>query len=356
MSRNTETSLAAVKLAIFSVVSILVTGTLAVIMGGFSFAGHTTFRAEFTSASMLQPGDDVRIAGIAVGEVQDVEIHHRNRALVTFEVEDDVPLSTASRAEIRYLNLVGDRYPCALVEGNRDAQRLEAGATMGLDRTTPALNLTDLFNGFQPLFAALNPEDVNELSLNLVKVLQGEGGTVRGLYRRDRVADELPRRPRRDQLIGEVVTNLNTMLETVNSRRTQLNELVTEMEGWMTGLARDRKALGDSIHHMSTLTATVADLLTRSRPLLKEDVGQLRTLVTTLNKKANKRVLLELLQRLPEALTDQTRIGTYGSWYNYYLCDFKGRITLPKIAGVDLGPLQKQLNDIQFHSTAPRCE
>lgn len=353
MSRNTETSLAAVKLVIFSIVSVFITGLLAVIMGNFSFTGHTTYHALFSSASMLQKGDDVRIAGIAVGEVEDVEIHDRNRARVTFNVEDDVPLTTASRAEIRYLNLVGDRY-LALVEGSREAQALEAGATMGLDRTTPALNLTDLFNGFQPLFAALNPEDVNELSLNLVKVLQGEGGTVRGLLAEtasltNSLAD-------RDQLIGEVVTNLNSMLTTVNSRREQLNELVTELEGWMTGLARDRDSLGSSIEQMSALTETVADLLTRSRPLLKEDVRQLRKLMTTLNKKQNKAVLMELLQRLPEALTDQTRIGTYGSWYNYYLCDFKGKITLPKIAGLDLGPLQRELNNLEFHSTAARCE
>lgn len=353
MSRNTQTAVAGIKLGIFAVVSVLVTGLLAVIMGNFSFTPHVTFRAHFTTASMLQKGDDVRIAGIPVGEVESVEIHRRNQAMVTFNVEDDVPMTTASRAEIRYLNLVGDRY-LALVEGSRKAPALEDGATLGLDRTTPALNLTELFNGFQPLFAALDPEQVNELSLNLVQVLQGEGGTVRGLLAEtasltNSLAD-------RDQLIGEVVDNLNRTLGTVSSRREQLGQLVTELEGWMTGLARDRKALGGSIQSMSELTETVADLLTRSRPLIEEDVEQLRRLMTTLNRQQNKRIVLELLQRLPEALSDQTRIGTYGSWYNYYLCDFKGRITLPKIAGVDLGPLQQQLNDLSFHSTAPRCE
>ncbi len=62
-----------------------------------------------------------------------------------------------------------------------------------------------------------------------------------------------------------------------------------------------------------------------------------------------------MLDRLPESLTDQTRTGTYGSWYNYYLCDFKGSITLPALKGPGVKQLQRELNDLAFHSTAARC-
>ena len=105
--------------------------------------------------------------------------------------------------------------------------------------TSPALDLTVLFNGFQPLFQALNPQQVNDLSLNLVQVLQGEGGTVAGLVQKtasltNSLAD-------RDQLIGEVITNLSQTLETVDQRHQQLSELIVELKGWMTDLARDRE-------------------------------------------------------------------------------------------------------------------
>ncbi len=351
-SRNATTASAAFKLIIFSAASLLVTGLLAVIMGNIGLGSQTRYAAIFTSASMLQPGDDVRIAGIPVGEVTDVELHQRGRAQVKFKIEDDVPLTEASRAEIRYLNIVGDRY-LALEQGDPEASRLKEEATIPVDRTSPALNLTELYNGFQPLFSALAPEDVNELSMNIVQVLQGEGGTVQSLLAEtasltNALAD-------RDQLIGEVVTNLDTMLGTVADRRGQLNELVVQMKGWMDNLANDRNAIGNSVQNMSTLTDEVASLLTQARPLLKSDVKKLRQLVTLLAKKENQQVLTELLDRLPEALSDQTRIGTYGSWYNYYLCDFEGSIKLPKIPGVDLSLLQKQLNSVSFHSTAPRC-
>ncbi len=32
-------------------------------------------------------------------------------------------------------------------------------------------------------------------------------------------------------------------------------------------------------------------------------------------------------------MTDQTRTGTYGSWYSYYLCEFSGKIELPEARG-----------------------
>ncbi|WKN50274.1 MCE family protein [Nocardioides sp. Arc9.136] len=352
-ARNTTTIAAALKLGVFTVVSILVTGLLAVIMGNIGFGDKRTVRAEFTSASMLQEGDDVRIAGIPVGEVKSIELHERTRAMVTFDVAADVPLTTKSRAEIRYLNVVGDRY-LALEEGPDGGERLSDDATMPVTRTAPALDLTALYNGFQPLFSALDATSVNELSQNIIEVLQGESGTVQGLLARtaslsNTLAD-------RDELIGEVITNLDRLLGTVDRRRTQLSELVVGLKDWMGNLAEDRRVIGDSVTNLADLTDTVADLLTRARPLLAEDVRGLRTLMRTLSKKENLEILSGLLERLPEAMTDQTRIGTYGSWYNYYLCDFEGSITLPKILGIDLGWLEDALNDLSFHSTAPRCQ
>ena len=176
--RDASFMLAAIRLGIFVAVSILVTGLLVVIMGGIGLGAQKEYKAVFSSASELTSGNQVRIAGVVVGKVTDVELYRRDQAMVTFKVDEDVPLTRDSRANIRFLNLIGDRY-MSLSEGDKGAPRLEDGATIPLDRTTPSLNLTALFNGFQPLFAALNPEDVNKLSLNLVRVLQGRAARCR---------------------------------------------------------------------------------------------------------------------------------------------------------------------------------
>jgi phospholipid/cholesterol/gamma-HCH transport system substrate-binding protein len=56
-------------------------------------------------------------------------------------------------------------------------------------------------------------------------------------------------------------------------------------------------------------------------------------------------------------LSRQTRTGTYGSWYNYYLCDFSGAIILPDLPNVPgLAQIQENLKNMSFHSTAERCK
>ena len=353
--RQAQTWSAGIKLGIFTIVSLLVTGLLAAIMGNIGFGAGKEYKAVFTTASSIEKGDDVRVAGVSVGEVKKVEHYERNNALVTFRVKADVPLTTASLAEVRFLNLVGDRY-LALEEGaDVDAEQLGDGDTIPIEQTSPALDLTTLFNGFKPLFQALQPEQVNELSMNLVQVLQGEGGTIQGLLQK--TASLTSTLADRDQLIGEVIDNLNTTLETVDSRSEQVTELVLELKGWMTDLAADRKLIGSSLDNISALTVEVAGLLQGARPVLKSDIKQLKRLSKLLNKKKNQEVIKELFDRLPESMTDQTRTGTYGSWYSYYVCGFSGEIKLPE--GLDDLPvitqLQQQLNSLNFRSTAPRC-
>lgn len=355
MSRNSVTISAGIKLAIFTVTSLLVTGLLAAIMGNVGFGATREYKAAFTNASQLEKGDDVRIAGVSVGSVKKVEHYKRSQALVTFNVKVDVPMTTATRAEIRFKNLVGDRY-LAIESGEKPkAPSLKAKAMIPVSNTTPALDLTTLFNGFKPLFTALNPEQVNELSLNLVRVLQGEGGTIANLMQN--TASLTGSLANRDELIGEVITNLSQTLDTINGRSGQLTALILELKGWMSSLAKDRATIGGSLESISDLTVVVADLLKESRPLLKADIAELKKVAQLLTEPESRDVLTELLDRLPETMTDQTRTGTYGSWYNYYLCAASVKIQLPVLTDVPLlNDLQKMLSSFKIKSTAARCQ
>ena len=352
MSRNSQTVGALVKLGIFTATSAVVSTVLVLIMGNFALGDTQTYSAVFANASQLQPGDDVRVAGVSVGQVDAVEIEDRTRARVTFSVADDLPLTTTSGAEIRYLNLVGNRY-MAMTRGSGGAP-LEPGSTIPMARTSPALDLTVLFDGFKPLFAALSPKDVNQLSMNIVRTLQGEGGTIRSLLQHtasltNHIAD-------RDRLVGRVVTNLNQTLGTVTDRRRQVVELVDQMQRWVSGLSAERRRIGAALVNIESLTTETADLLRQGRPYIKEDVARLRQLVQMLARPENQQLVTELLRRLPEKLTDQARTGTYGSWYQYYLCDFNGAIILPELPGGLDERLQPQLRDISFYSDEARCD
>ena len=205
LDRRTTVDL--VKLLIFVVVTTLATGVLVITIGNLDFGTTRQYRAEFTDATGVNKGDDIRIAGVKVGTVKKVEIVDRTRALITFSVQESTALSKATRADIRYRNLVGQRY-ISLSNEIGDSAKLPEGATIPVGQTSPALDLTVLFNGFKPLFEALTPSDINQLSYEIVQVFQGEGGTLEGLLAhtasvtstladRDQIISELHRQPQR---------------------------------------------------------------------------------------------------------------------------------------------------------------
>ena len=151
------------KLVAFIVVTTLATSVLVVLIGNLSFKPTHQYRAEFVDATGVVKGDDVRIAGVKVGSVTGIDIVDRNRAMVSFTVDETTSLSKATHATIRYRNLVGQRY-VSLEDEIGDSSTLAPGGTIPVSQTTPALDLTVLFNGFKPLFQALSPADINKLS------------------------------------------------------------------------------------------------------------------------------------------------------------------------------------------------
>ena len=353
-SRDAVFAAAAIRMTIFTAASVIVTGGLVMIMGNLGRGDQTTYKALFASASELVPGSSVRVAGVEVGKVTEVEFNGQTNALVTFQVDSGVPLTQESQASVRFLNLIGDRY-MTLEAGTGSGSRLAPESTIPLSRTTPALNLTALFNGFQPLFQALRPEDVNKLAFNLVKVLQGEGGTIQELLANtasltNTLAD-------RDALIGDVISNLNALMATVDDHHKELNDLIKALRGWFGDLAEDRDTIGDSLDNISGFAQTLSDLLTRSRPLLKKDVAELRRVLTILNDPTNRAHLDQTLDLLPTMLARQTRIGVYGSWYNYYLCEFVGGVVLPEPLWSSLPEdVRIAMSEFRLLSQAARCQ
>ena len=115
-----------------------------------------------------------------------------------------MPLTTASRAEIRFLNLVGDRYMALEQGGPRSAERLNQDDTIPISRRPVPRSTSPCCSTASSRSSGAQPQAVNELSLNMVRVLQGEGGTIQSLLAS--TASLTNTLANRDQLIGEVIT------------------------------------------------------------------------------------------------------------------------------------------------------
>jgi phospholipid/cholesterol/gamma-HCH transport system substrate-binding protein len=328
MSRlDAKTLSALVKLLIFMVVTALATSVLAIIIGNISFGSSDTYRAEFVDATGLVKGDDVRIAGVKVGNVKSISIVDRSRAMVTFDVQDGTALTRSTNAEIRYRNLVGQRY-IALTNEIGSTGVLDPGSTIPVSRTSPALDLTVLFNGFKPLFQALSPADVNELSYEIIQVFQGEGGTIDDMLAH--TASITQTLADRDEVIGELITNLNSVLDHVGKRNRQLNQLITTFRQFVGGLKKDRGAILGSLDQISQLSVQTADLVSGIRAPFVSDIHHLRGFAANLDK--GRPEIDRALQVLPIKLTKVGRTAIYGSWFNFYLCNFTGQIRIGKTA------------------------
>jgi phospholipid/cholesterol/gamma-HCH transport system substrate-binding protein len=317
-----------VKLVIFIVVTTMSTGVLVVLIGNLSFMTTRPYKAVFSDATGVVKGDDIRIAGVKVGSVKDVEIVDRNRALVSFNVAESSIVTKSSTATIRYRNLVGQRY-ISLTQGVGDLDRMPKDSTIPMDRTQPALDLTVLFNGFKPLFAALSPADINKLSAEVISVFQGEGGNLNALLQStasltNTLAD-------RDQVIGDLITNLNDILATLAGRDKELSGLIIEFKNFMSGLAQDRDAILGSLESVSSLANETSDLVVGIRPSFVRDVKGLRQVAGNLNK--GRAEIDRALQVLPVKLKKIGRTAINGSFFNFYLCRFQGNV---KVGGQTL--------------------
>ncbi len=326
-----KTTGALVKLIVFIVVTSMLTFVLAATIGNFGVGATTSYHAMFTDVTGLLPGNEVRIAGVKVGTVKGIGLKG-DTAEVTFQLEGNRHLTEGNVLQLRYRNLVGERY-LAIEEGTGSTATMKSGATVPVSRTRPALDLTVLFNGFRPLFQALDPKTVNDVSFEIVKTLQGEGGTVDALLQRtasltNSLADK-------DAVIGRVVDNLTAVLATVDQRDADLSSLIVQLRRLSAGFAADRTSIGQSIAGIGDLTDATAGLLAGIRPGVRSDIASLRTLAKTLDD--NGPVVDGVLQRLPEKLNRIVATATYGGWFNFYLC------------GV-------QVNGVQVVNSAARCQ
>jgi phospholipid/cholesterol/gamma-HCH transport system substrate-binding protein len=310
----------AIKLGIVSLVLLLITVSIVVVFAQMRFNSTNSYSAEFNNASGLKDGQFVRASGVEVGKVKKVRlVKGGTRVRVDFAVDRSIPLYQSTTAQIRYLDLFTNRYlELKRGEGEGADRILPAGGFIPLSRTSPALDLDALIGGFKPLFRALDPEKVNTIASSIITVFQGQGGTINDIL--DQTAQLTAHIAERDQAIGEVVENLNIVLDTTVRHRKEFDQTVDNFEKLITGLRYHADPLAAGVAHISNAAGTVADLLADNRALLHKEIDYLQALQQPLVDQRDQ--LSDLIHKTPTALNLIGRsIGLYGDWVNFYVCD-----------------------------------
>jgi phospholipid/cholesterol/gamma-HCH transport system substrate-binding protein len=329
----------AISFAIFVVVCLLGAFALLSIFSQLRFSKDQFFKAEFTDVSGLAEGNFVRIGGVEVGKVTKISISPDAYAIVEFSTDTSVTLTDGTKAAIRWANPIGDRY-LALLEGAGSVKRLPPGGTIALGNTQPALDLDTLLGGFRPLFRALDPQQVNALSGQLIEAFQGEGATIGSFL--SQAATVTNTLADRDELIGQVINNLDAVLGTFGDQNGQLAKAVDSLSELVAGLSARKSDISNAVATTNAASATIADLLDQTRLPAKPVVAQTDRAAAIVV--ADHEYFDDFLNTLPDAYKKLARLGITGDSFAEYLCDLYlkvngkgGQPVYIKVAGQDTG-------------------
>ncbi|OBB27376.1 MCE family protein [Mycolicibacterium elephantis] len=304
------------RLAIYATVCTVLTFGLIAVFAQLRFQPQQTYSAVFANVSGLRPGDFVRVAGVEVGKVKEITVQRDSTVIVEFGANDVVTLTEGTRATVRFKDLIGGRF-LALEQGSGEVGRLDPGSTIPLSRTEPALDLEALVGGFRPLFRALDPDQVNRLTGQLIAAFQGQGVTMSSILAEtasltNTLAD-------RDQLIGEVIGNLNTVLSSLGDHTDQFATAVDSVSELVAGLEDRKEDISSGIAYANAAAGSITDLLKQARSPIKTVVHEADRVAAAVG--ADREYVDNLLKTLPEAYQLLDRLALYGDFFSFYMCE-----------------------------------
>lgn len=305
----------AVKLSVFTAVTIVVTVWLASVIGNQRFfSSPYRVTAQFSDATGLLNGDVVKAAGVTVGRVDQIEVEH-GIAKVTMEIDEGVELPRDLRAEIRFRNLVGQRMINLTDRGGSSEELLRAGDEIALEDTEPAFDLTALFNGLRPLIRSTSGRDINIVTRTVVEALRGRSDEVEGILSNlGSVADVLASR---DQELSTLLTNPTVVTDDVAARDQQLRATLSNMDEFFSQVSASREDLSVALTTLDDAATRFQRVIDENDENIEAELEDLSTILGAVNDK--RRHLRKAIRALPEMLVAVERVTSYGEWSMIHL-------------------------------------
>jgi phospholipid/cholesterol/gamma-HCH transport system substrate-binding protein len=283
--------------AVLAVVAAVVVVAVLLFAGG---GGGYQVKARFQNASQLVKGNLVQVGGVKAGVVKDIKLTPDGQADVTLSISDDyAPLKTGTRATIRQASLSGiaNRYvDLTLPPTPRDGSKLrdiEEGKTIGVENTTTAVELDQLFN----VFDSETRESVKQLFVNSHRQYEGKTDQQRESFRylnpalstSSRLFNELNADT---PTLERFIVDSSELVTALADRRDDLAALVGNLNATFRALGNERSALAEAINafpdfmrqanttfvDLRTTLDTVDPLVEASKPTVRELAPFLREL------------------------------------------------------------------------------
>lgn len=237
----------------------------------------TTYEAEFSEAAGLRPDDEVRVAGIKVGAVTDVDLDV-DRVLVTFRVEDTW-IGDATTAAIKIKTLLGRKFLALHPTGDREQN---PDVRIGLDRTVTPYDVTQAFEGLADTAGAIDTDLLAQSFRTISDTFAGSPAHVKsaldGLTALSRTISS------RDDQLAELLSNTRQITSTLAGTTEEFDKLLDDGELLLTELANRREAIHDLLTGTTDLARQLSGLVADNQRQLAPALEQLDVVTDVLNK------------------------------------------------------------------------
>lgn len=259
---------------------------LAIVMvatGCSAFGGEEegrTITAEFSRAVQMFPGNSVRVLGVDVGRVTDVE-QGRESVEVTFRIDDsDLKLPADVNATIVPVSLLGERY-VQLFPAYEGGEEFTSDH-LAMEHTSVPTEQDELLRGLQDYFGALDPTKVAAFVTDVASVLDENGQNLNDLINYGSgVISTLSRK--RDSL-AKMFSELNTITQALATRQEKIGRLIHSYNSVTKIVNENRTAVEGTIEGLNLAAAELASLLIDHRNPLGADIQTLTRTSRTLDR------------------------------------------------------------------------
>lgn len=296
---------AVARFATFLVISVVLTLWIGASIVRVDVGDRYQLLATFDDVAGLHGGDDVRLAGVRVGQVSGIRVV-AGRAHVRFGIEEGVTLPRDTTVAVRWRNLIGQRYLSLEVGTSRDV--LTAGDEVA--RTSDVVDLGDLVNELAPLARSVDPAQLNNILTTLVAAFEGNELNFDALV--DDLASLTGVLADREALIGQMLSDFATVSDAVASRDGQIQSMVANLAA-LSGTFADTQGLLDrALGEFSGFASGADQLLSNSAADLGQLLEELAVLTdTAVTDLDDIQTAVETLPGMLEALQPAINRGAY---------------------------------------------
>src|ERR1700734_39541 len=299
----------AFKFAVFALVCLVLLVGLAVKIGNISlFTSRHTIDAQLTDVTGLDSGDNVDIAGVAVGQGASIGVQH-GRALISLSINNTVSLSRSTDVGMRWHNVIGQK-EIELFPGH-GGPMLSPGSTIPLNHDVTDASIDTFLNSLGPLLSSINPKEANAFVENVSGALEGDTAQINQLINSGATVSSTVQAL--DSQVGQIIGNLNQVLTALASRSGDIDSLVTNLQTVSSALASKNSLLDDVVGNLSQVATDLAGLIGNNHNTITSTIDNLQTVAADVQN--NQQNLANSLSTLGAGLAPYIQISQWGQWF-----------------------------------------